>query len=95
MNVIAPPLHWDRPLTHEITPRSGPMGRLVTLADVRTSMIDDLPRDATRRPHWLHAGMLLVAASESGSAMDIKAATDALVEALDVEGWMTAAPVEA
>jgi hypothetical protein len=36
--------------------------------------------------------MLLVTASESGKAGDIRAATDALADALDAEGWMSAAP---
>ena len=89
---VAPPLFWDKPLTYEITPKSGPMRRLTTLADVRTSMVHDLPPGATKLPHWLRAGMLIVAASESGSAADIRTATDALIEALDVEGWLSVAP---
>jgi len=88
----APPLYWDKPLTYEITPKSGPMRRLTTLADVRTSMVHDLPPGTTKQPHWLHAGLLIVAASESGSAEDIHIATDALIEALDTEGWLSVAP---
>ena len=88
---LAPPLFWDKPLAYEITPKSGPVRRLTTLADVRTAMVHDLQPGATKQPHWLHAGMLLVAASESGSTADIRIATDALIEALDTEGWLSAA----
>ena len=87
-----PPVFWDKPLTYEIAPKSGPMRRLTTLADVRTAMINDLPPGTTKLPHWLHAGLLIVAASESGDATDIRIATDALIEAIDTEGWLSAAP---
>jgi hypothetical protein len=39
--------------------------------------------------------MLVVAASESGEPSDIRVATDALCDALDVEGWLSATPVAA
>jgi hypothetical protein len=90
----APPVFWDVPLTYEITPKSGPMRRLTTLADVRSAMVHDLPPGGTRRPHWLHAGMLIVAASESGDVNDVRVATDALIEALDIEGWLSVAPLQ-
>jgi hypothetical protein len=92
MDVVAPPLFWTKALSYEITPKSGPMRRLATLEDVRSAMIEDLPRGSTKTPHWLRAGMALVAASESGKPVDIRAATDALADALDVEGWMTLVP---
>lgn len=85
-------LFWDKQLAFEITPRSGPLGRLMTLTDVRNAMLHDLPPGAIRQPHWLHAGLMVVAASESGSAGDIRAATEALIDALDAEGWLDAAP---
>ena len=81
---------WDKPLSYEITPKSGPVRRMVTLADVRTAMVYDLPPGTTKQPHWLHAGLLVVAASESGKQSDIRVATDALCDALDVEGWLSA-----
>jgi hypothetical protein len=65
------------------------MRKLITLADVRSSMVHDLPPGTTKRPHWLRAGMLVVAASESGKQSDIRAATDALADALDLEGWLS------
>ncbi len=58
------PLFWDKSLTYEIQPKSGPVRRMVTLADVRTAMVYDLPPGTTKQPHWLNAGMLVVAASE-------------------------------
>jgi len=89
------PLFWDKSLTYEIQPKSGPVRRMVTLADVRTAMVYDLPRGTTKQPHWLNAGMLVVAASESGKQGDIRVATDAITDALDTEGWLSAAPVTA
>lgn len=86
-----PTTFWDKPLAYEITPKSGPVRRMVTLADARSAMIHDLPPGTTKRPHWLSAGMKVVAASESGARSDIRSATDALADALDVEGWLSAA----
>jgi hypothetical protein len=89
------PVFWDKPLSYEITPKSGPVRKLVTLADVRSAMVYDLPPGTTKLPHWLNAGLLVVAASESGQPADIRVATDALCDALDTEGWMSAAPINA
>jgi hypothetical protein len=89
------PVFWDKPLSYEITPKSGPMRRLVTLADVRSAMVYDLPPGTTKQPHWLNAGLLVVAASESGKPADIRVATDALCDALDAEGWLSATPISA
>jgi hypothetical protein len=89
------PVFWEKPLSYEITPKSGPVRKLVTLADVRTAMVYDLPPGTTKQPHWLSAGMAVVAASESGKQGDIRIATDALCDALDVEGWLSSAPVSA
>jgi hypothetical protein len=70
--------------------------KMVTLADVRSALVYDLPPGTTKQPHWLNAGLLVVAASESGRPTDIRVATDALADALDVEGWLSAdAPVKA
>ena len=40
-------------------------------------------------------GLLVVAASESGKQSDVRVATDALCDALDVEGWLSADPADA
>jgi hypothetical protein len=53
-------------------------------------MVYDLPPGTTKQPHWLNAGLLVVAASETGKQTDIRDATDALIEALEVEGWLSA-----
>jgi hypothetical protein len=89
------PVFWEKPLSYEITPKSGPVRKMATLADVRTAMVYDLPPGTTKQPHWLNAGLLVVAASETGKLTDIRVATDALADALDVEGWLSAAPVSA
>lgn len=88
------PVFWDKPLSYEITPKSGPVRRMVTLADVRTAMVYDLPAGIIKQRHWLDAGLLVVAASESGKQSDIRVATDALCDALEIEGWLTAAPMQ-
>ena len=84
------PVFWEKPRSYEITPTSGPVRKMATLADVRTAMVYDLPPGTTKQPHWLNAGLLVVAASESGKVSDIRIATDALADALDVEGWLSA-----
>jgi hypothetical protein len=90
------PVFWEKPLAYEIAPQSGPVRKMVTLADVRSALVYDLPPGTTKQPHWLNAGLLVVAASESGRPTDIRVATDALADALDVEGWLSAdAPVKA
>ena len=54
----------------------------------------NLPPGSTKKPHWLRAGKMVVAAVEDGasSPQEMREVTDALVDALDVEGWMEAAP---
>jgi hypothetical protein len=94
MGAIIMAISWDIPLSYEITPKSGPMRRLATLDDVRSAMVHDLPPGSTKKPHWLRAGQLVVAAVEDGSASprELREVTEALVEALDAEGWLNAAP---
>ena len=89
--VGAPPMSWTSALAYTVTPKSGPIEQLKTLEDARSALID-LPADKKKSPHWLQTGLLVVAASESDAAADIHAATDALVHALDTEGWMTRPP---
>jgi hypothetical protein len=49
-----------------------------------------------KRPHWLRAGKALVTAAESGQSSDVERAYEAIVAALDEEGWLSLAekPVE-
>ena len=48
------PLFWDMPLASEVTPKRGPVRKMVTLSDVRTAMVYDLPSGTTKQPHWLN-----------------------------------------
>jgi hypothetical protein len=82
-------MSWDKPLAYVISPKSGPVRQMQTLHDARSAMVHDLPPGSTKRPHWLHAGQRVVAASESGSEEDVRVATDALLAALEAEGWMS------
>jgi hypothetical protein len=73
------------------------MRRLTTLDDVRSAMVHDLPPGSTKKPHWLRAGKMVIAAVEDGAASprELREITEALVEALDCEGWMDVAPATA
>jgi hypothetical protein len=90
--IVAPPMSWTSALPYPINPKSGPVRKLATLADARGALIYDLPVDKKKARHWLTAGLLVVAASESGASADIHAAAEALVNALDAEGWMSLPP---
>lgn len=76
-------------LAYFITPKSGPMRPLQTLRDASSALLDDLSSKCRHQPHWLHAGRLVLFASETGAPDDIQAATDALLNALVTEGWMS------
>lgn len=82
-------MHWDTELTYFVTPKSGPMRPMTTLIDVNRALIDDLPFRARCRPHWAVVVRLLLVAAETGSAIDVRLVTDALVRALEAEGFMT------
>ena len=82
-------MYWNEQLAYKITPKSGPMRGMETLLDANRAISEDLPRGYTKRHHWFSAGMLLVRASYTGSATDIQKATDAVVNALEREGWMS------
>jgi hypothetical protein len=76
-------------LAYFITPKSGPMRPLQTLRDASSALLDDISSTCRRQPHWLHAGRLVLVASETGALDDVHAATDALLDALITEGWMS------
>lgn len=78
----------SRDLAYFVTPKSGPLPPLKTLGDANRAFLE-LPFRARRKPHWAIVGRLLLAASESGDAIDIRWVTDALVQALEAEGWMS------
>lgn len=65
------------------------MRRMETLIDANHALTNDVPRDVRKQKHWLRAGALVVEAAETGTAESIRFATEALVEALELEGWMS------
>jgi hypothetical protein len=79
---------WDTGLTFVITPKSGPLRKMVRLRDAQQALIADLPSGFLRRAHWLKAGKALVTAAETGKPKDIEWAFEAVVAALDEEGWL-------
>lgn len=81
-------MDWDAELSYFVTPKSGPMRAMRTLRDVTQAFLDDLPREIRYQPHWQMLGRLLRAAATTRSAVAIRIATDALVRALEREGWM-------
>jgi hypothetical protein len=89
-------MDWQKPLVGIITPKSGPLSRMVTLIDANRSLVGELPPGYLKRPHWLRAGKALVTAAETGQSSDVERAYEALVAALDEEGWLSVAenPVE-
>lgn len=79
---------WDTRLTFVITPKSGPLRRMIRLCDAQQALIADLPSGFLRRAHWLKAGKALVTAAETGKPKDIEWAFESIVAALDEEGWL-------
>jgi len=79
---------WDTRLTFVITPKSGPLRKMVRLRDAQQALIADLPPGFLRRAHWLKAGKALVTAAETGKPKDIEWAFESIVAALDEEGWL-------
>ena len=79
---------WDTLLTFVITPRSGPLRKMVTLHDVQQALIAEMPPGYLKRPHWLKAGKALVTAAETGRPRDVGLTFEAIVAALDEEGWL-------
>ena len=82
-------LHWHQQLAYKIAPKSGPMRVMETMLDVNQALLNDLPNGSLRQPHWRAAGQRLAQASETGDDADIREATDALLMAIEREGWMT------
>jgi hypothetical protein len=74
-----------------ITPKSGPLSRMVTLIDADRALVGELPQGYLKRPHWLRAGKALVTAAETGQSSDVECAYEAIVAALDEEAWLSIA----
>lgn len=83
---------WSDPLPFPIVPKSGPMRRMQTLSDMNKALTKNLPFRQLCQPRWQHAARLVVHAATTGMGHDIHSACEAMVEALDLEGWMTAEP---
>jgi hypothetical protein len=84
-------MDYGRSLPFPITPKNGPIPALLTLRDASRAITAYLPRDRVREPHWLRAGFAVrdaARASERSPAL-LRAAAEALAEALDAEGWMS------
>ncbi len=81
-------MHWHDSLAYRVTPKSGPLHSMDTLLDANRSVARHLPAGYLKREHWRNAGWALVRAAESGRPFDITAATEALVQAVECEGWM-------
>ena len=63
-----------------------------TLRDVNHALLDDLPRHLRYQRHWFIVGRLLMTAASTKTRLSVMLATDALVTALDAEGWRTLNP---
>jgi hypothetical protein len=85
-------MNWNAELAYDVTPKCGPMRTMRTLRDANYALLDDLTVQCRYQGHWFAVGRLLMAAAESGGRLDVMLATDALVMALEVEGWITRAP---
>jgi hypothetical protein len=86
-------MSWNAELAFLVTPKSGPLRPMRTLVDAARTLVDDLPQTYRRRSYWISVRQFVLRAAGTGSALDIRLATDALVCALELEGWMTRAPV--
>jgi hypothetical protein len=85
-------MHWEKKLAYTITPKSGPMRSMETLLDANHGLSKDLPMGYLKRRHWLEAGRILVEAADTGSVPIIREATEKLLAAIELEGWMTRLP---
>jgi len=88
-------MNWNAELAYNVTPKSGPMRAMRTLRDANYALLDDLTAQRRYRRHWFAVGRLLMAAAKTGGRLDVMLATDALVMALEFEGWMTRVPRQA
>ena len=79
------PTYWNRPLAYPLTLPDGT--EIATLRQAATLMMG-LPETRKSKPVWQHAAELLMQAHTSGKAADIRAVTDQLCRALQLEGWM-------
>jgi hypothetical protein len=82
-------LHWHDQLAYTISPKSGPLRRMETLLDANQALLNDLPKGFLQQPRWRDVARCLVRASETGAEPDIREVADAILDAVEREGWMT------
>ena len=80
------PTDWNRPLAYPIKLRDG--YTIETMKQAAGLITKQLPRGRQERAIWQHAVELLMQAHKTGKAEDIRAATDQLCRALQLEGWI-------
>jgi hypothetical protein len=81
-------MNWTKELAYTITPKSGPMRKMETLLDANRGISEDIPKGSLKRHPWFSAGSLLLRASATENDADIRRATDAVLNAVEREGWM-------
>ena len=79
------PSGWYRPLAYPLTLRGGT--EITTLRQAVT-LLTGLLETRKSKPVWQHAAELMMHAHKTGKAVDVRAATDQLCRALQLEGWM-------
>src|SRR6266498_727761 len=82
-------MYWDDELAFRITAKKGPVRVMNTLLDANRALTQDLPAGYLKKAHWREAGWALFKAGDNGYLEDIRAATETLVRALEIEGWMS------
>jgi hypothetical protein len=85
---------WSADLAFRISPKSGPMRVMNTLIDANRAITQDLPAGYLKqKPYWRQAGWAVFRAAETGLSANVRAATEALVQAADRESrpWSAAA----
>ena len=79
------PKPWTHPLAYPITLRDGDV--ISTMAQAALFITQRLPKTRQEKPVWQHTAELMIHAHKTGKAADIRAATDQLCRALQLEGW--------
>lgn len=82
-------MKWQTELAYFITPKSGPMRPMATLLDANRAILDEVPAEDRTQAHWVRAKRAILKAAETATDRDVRTATDALMNALIAEGWMT------
>ena len=82
-------MYWSACLAFRISPKSGPLRVMNTLLDASRAITQDLPAEYLKqKPYWREVGWSVFKAADTGSAIDIRVATEVLVQAIESESWM-------